>query len=278
MKLSKSALLCCLIALVSIGSTASAQQSPWAFQYADINTQLNVFVMPPFDYMTASATDVTFTSPDGTATGTGTPGSGSSASEYFNSYSAVQADAAGKWSLSAVRDGVTSTYNFSADLSSIPASSIPTVDSVDVPPYGTPYPTQQPTFQWTESGEFNENFVDVHGLTSNVHYQADLPVDQTSWTVPASLPAGSYEFILQLPSNTYTVPLSSTLLSGPDLDLPTTASFGSEAWYQATFFIVPEPTSAALTCTAGLAVLVRRRRKTDVHDSGSRMVIANQEV
>ena len=135
-------------------------------------------------------------------------------------FEASDANPATPWSLA---QG-TSHYNFSPDFSAIDPNSVPivTINS----PTDASTTANPPTFHWTTTGTTNI----FTGLQiSNTNFTVDelfnLPGNASSFTLPAPLPAGTYNFFIDVSAAAVTVPVTTTLVSGPDLNIKPQGSF-----------------------------------------------------
>jgi hypothetical protein len=258
--------------LLSLLLASAAQAAPgWNFNilaqgFNQSNTPSTFFAldlsamspspMPPDPGLTGSVT-----TPDGLSTGSFTPYSGSSTQEFYSSFSNFQSIAAtgGPWSLTATDNNVTSTYQFSPDFSGIDSTTIPQI-TISSPLLSSTTSNPQPTFTWSDSGDINDLQIQFTNQDLSINYIEQLPLTQTNWTVPAALPPGLYTITAQVTSASQDIPLSSTLLTGPDLGLPSTASFYYDAIDQENITIVPEPTGLALALA--IPLLLRRRNRS----------------
>jgi len=174
-----------------------------------------------------------FTSPDGLSTGIFTRDFGNPAQEVFPSYAQFQAmsddPTTGTWSLRAQSAGATSQYHFNADFSAISPSSIPQV--VLTTPAGTGT-GPRPTIHWNLTGQALGTTVQVVNSNFTVNQTILLPGDFTSYTVPNDLPKGTYNLYLNASSARVSVPVQTTLLSGPDagINAQGTFQFDSQAF------------------------------------------------
>jgi hypothetical protein len=200
------------------------------------------------------------TTPDGLSTGTFSPFSASSTQEFFSSFPSFLSSSAatGQYSLTA-NDTSTSQYNFSLNFSNISPSSIPQI-TITSPPANEDTSNPTPTFTWTDSGDFTTLALQFFNNALTVNYIESLSLNQTSWTVPADLPDGTYQISVQA-SMTQSIPLSATLLSGPNIGLPDSVNFFYDAGATEAITVVPEPTSFALI--AIVPFLLHRRRRRD---------------
>jgi hypothetical protein len=241
-------------------STAFAANTTWGFKFS------------------GSAFALDNTSPTGISTGfiVDPPGPGSAnfkspngASGFINggdigggvgegfanmaAYESADSNPNSPWSLS---QG-TSNYTFSPDFSGIAPGSVPIVTINQ--PIANSTTANPPTFLWTTTGTTPITLLQINNADFTVDEQFNLPGDASSFTLPAPLPAGTYNFFIDVSTAAIPIPVSTTLVSGPDLKISPQGTFQFSSSALESFTVAPEPTSAALASVFSL-LLFRIRR------------------
>lgn len=258
---------------VSVGLARSVDASPYFFSYlaqdfsaeqVTAPTVASLVVVPP--QPSSGSLSGNFSLPDGeqsnTFTATPMSATGGSSDASYSSFSGYQStyDAQSPGTLTVTQGGQTSDYSFQANLGGIDGSTLPAVQ-ITSPGATSILATDQPKFTWTDTGTFSTIEVSVYNDVSYTTYSQSLVPGQTNWTVPTPLSAGSWTFTIELSTAQQTVPLTTTLLDGPALDLPTTAAFSDEALGSVTF-AVPEPACVGLLALPCLWWGRGRRRRS----------------
>lgn len=204
---------------------------------------------------------VSWSSPDGTiAGGTGvTLKSGS-----FGNFADFQASqsATGAWTLTATKAGVTSTYRFTPDFSGVDAATLPVAHPV-TPTAGQYFSSLNLLLKWNApSGVAIRGYAYVdHPGAGLDHYSETITKDSAeTWALSVARGA-DYSFGLMYYAPTFSIPLSTELVNGPDLGLPASANLFYDSEYIIPFNVLPEPTGMTALLPAGIGLLATGRRR-----------------
>jgi hypothetical protein len=207
--------------------------------------------------------------PDGSVASTGSQASWTMNYASYPTFADLHTAAeAGPWSLTVTTPGdpahninpATSVYslNILADLTDDLM-----VQTQPIVPFAGQFLPNHPTFSWPAGLDYRYGYAYVTTPSGAILASSSSPLNPsiTSWTPSVTLPNGDYRFRLTLygPAYNYPLPVTATLLSGPDLgpvSLLSDYSFGS-----ITPFSVPEP--AALTLAPVAILAFRRNRRPD---------------
>jgi hypothetical protein len=203
-------------------------------------------------------------SPHGLSGADGTPGQTAYLQHSYPSFAAMQTEASGSgpWTLTltGATPAQTSTYAVSPDFNSISLASLATTSAIH-PSVNEAISNKTPLISWTTPSapiSYAQPEIDAEPL-GNFIFGPTLSATQTSWQVPQQLNVGQYSLFLWLYQETINLPMTSTLLSGPDLG-PISATFRYNFQGLTPFtIIVPEPASCATLLLIGAAALSRRR-------------------
>ena len=212
--------------LLLLASSAHAANTTWIFKFdgtaAAFGNANPAGILATLHIDPPGPSGATFESPNGTQ-GFVSNDSADPVSEGFPNLAAFEtadANPATPWSLA---QG-SSNYNFSPDFSAIDPNSIPivTINS----PTDASTTANPPTFHWTTTGTTNIfTGLQISNPTFTVDELFNLPGNASSFTLPAPLPAGTYNLLVSVSAAAVTLPVTTTLVSGPDLSIKPQGSF-----------------------------------------------------
>jgi hypothetical protein len=239
MRSSSTLLTTATLASLLLVSAAPAANTTWIFKFGASTFSLGNDT--PVGIVGGLALDpprnsfATYASPDGTSGFVGNDSAEGVSESFANvaQFEALEGNPAAPWSLA---QG-SSHYTFSPDFSSVDPASVPIVTLNS--PLAASTTANPPTLHWTTTGTTPLTLIQVSDANFNVDEQFVLPGDFSSFTLPAPLPAGTYSVFISVSSLAVTIPIHTTLVSGPDLAITPEGSFQFADEALSTFTVNP---------------------------------------